>query len=208
MAKKNKPTRKNMDGRFNAWLLKTLYWIEKTGSFEIKNIEAIDDNTIIGFWHTDIYGMQLVLREVVKRVKKVNIIVTTKKRGDRIEAMIAYNGGNAVRTPDGMEMRKIFKEIIEVAKTPDEVLAVALDGPDGPIHEPKKLSFLMAKESGKKMVYIKFHYTRFIHSRKRWDKLRCPLPWSRFWAEVVEIGPVDKVMLANFKEYKENITWE
>ncbi len=157
---------------------------------------------MIAYWHGDGYCMQLVLREIAKLNVKIKVIVTAHKRGDVIEKMIKPYGAQTIRLPDGYDMRPFFKELRENSKTSCEALAGALDGPLGPLHEPKKLLFLLASEAGKEACYVRFHYSHVIRLKKRWDRYVIPLPFTRIIAEVEDLGTIGKEELRHFDEFK------
>ncbi len=157
---------------------------------------------MVAYWHGDGYCTQLVLREIAKMNRKIKVIVTAHWRGDVIEKMIRRHGAEAIRLPDGFDMRPFLKELKESSKKSGHVLAGALDGPLGPLHEPKKLLFLLASEAGKEACYIRFYYSRVIHLKKRWDRYVIPLPFSKIIADVEDLGVIGKEQLRHFDEFK------
>ena len=82
------------------------------------------------------------------------------------------------------------------------MIAAALDGPLGPLYEPKKLLFLLAKEADKEVWYFRLSYSRAIRSKARWDIHVYPLPFSTIRVRAERIGRVDSGQLKNFEEYK------
>lgn len=173
-----------------------------TGRVNVINEASLKEDTIVGYWHGDSYCMQLVLKEISKKKKRINVIVTADKRGDVIERIISYYGASALRLPDGLKIRHFLRKLKETSKAPG-IFAAALDGPLGPIHEPKKLLFLLASQSHKNMVYIHFKYNHVIRLKHRWDNYVIPLPFSRITARVEELGYIGKEDLRNFNKYRE-----
>lgn len=178
-----------------------------TGRFQLINGELIKDSTMVGYWHGDSYCMQLVLGEIGKDNKKINVIVTADKRGDIIEEMIKPKGARALRLPDGMKMRPFFRQLKEFAIKEEGVLAASLDGPLGPLHEPKKLIFLLAAEAKKPVVCIHFEYKRVVRLNKRWDKYVIPLPFCKITAVVDELGIVSKDDVREFEHIKQKLIY-
>lgn len=176
-----------------------------TGRLEIRNQDKISENTMVGYWHGDSYCMQLVLRQISRKIKKIDVIVTADERGDVIEKIITHYGASAIRLPDGLKIRHFLRELKVTSKSSDKILAVALDGPLGPLHEPKKLLFLLAAESNKKIVYINFQYTHVIRLKHRWDNYVIPLPFTKIIAEVEELGYISNEDLRNFTNYKKSL---
>ncbi len=176
-----------------------------TGKIEVRNMDKIGENTMVGYWHGDSYIMQLLLRHIYKTYENINVIVTSDKRGDVIEKIISRYGAKAIRLPDGLNIRHFLRDLKEMCKSSDGVFAVSLDGPLGPLHEPKKLIFLLASEAEKQMVYIRFKYKNVIRLNHRWDKYVIPLPFSKITAYVEELGYISKEDLRNFSDYKEKL---
>jgi hypothetical protein len=179
--------------------------IAPTGRLEIINRDGIRQNTMLGYWHGDSYCMQLLLKHIYGTCQGINVIVTADKRGDVIEKIISHYGAKAIRLPDGLSIRHYLRELKEICKASDRILAASLDGPLGPLHEPKKLLFLLAAEADKKVVYIHFKYKKVIRLKHRWDKYVIPLPFSKITAYVEELGYVSKEDLRNFADYKKRL---
>jgi len=179
--------------------------VATTGNLEVVNEEWIRKNALVGYWHGDSYCMQLILQRIAKTQDKISVIVTADKRGDVIEEMIRPFKAKALRLPDGLRMRPFLQGLITYAKQEDGILAASLDGPTGPLHEPKKLLFLLASEAQKPVVYIHFQYKRVIRLKNRWDRYVIPLPFCRIRAEVKELGYITKEDLKNFNEMKKTI---
>ncbi|WFR56490.1 hypothetical protein QA584_23200 [Anaerocolumna sp. AGMB13025] len=178
-----------------------------TGRIKINHIDRIQQNTMLGYWHGDSYCMQLVLKEVAKKRKRIQVIVTADKRGDAIEYMINHYDAKAIRLPDGLKMRPFFAQLKAESLSEGGILATALDGPLGPLHEPKKLLFLLALESDKEMTYVHFTYRRVLRIKRRWDNYVIPLPFSKITAEIEDLGKIEKSDLANFKEYQNRLVY-
>ncbi len=177
----------------------------KTCRFRIENRELFHTGIMFGFWHEDCYSMELLLSELSKEHRNICAIVTVNTRGDYIEDTLSHNGGEALRIPDGMEMKAAFRKMLETARRPDLIMAAALDGPAGPYREPKKLLFMLAREREKHVVYAHFTYKHIIRLKKRWDKYVIPLPFSRVTARFESLGVIDKQRLANFDEWSGEI---
>ncbi|HHX11603.1 MAG TPA: hypothetical protein GX731_02190 [Clostridiales bacterium] len=179
--------------------------VSVTGRFQLINGDLIKDNAMVGYWHGDSYCMQLVLAEIGKNNKRVNVIVTADKRGDIIEDMIKSKGARALRLPDGMKMRPFYRKLKEFAIEEEGILAASLDGPLGPLHEPKKLIFLLATEAKKPLAYIHFKYKRVMRLNNRWDKYVIPLPFSRITAVVEDLGIISNDDVREFEHIKQKL---
>ena len=80
--------------------------------------------------------MNLVLERLADKTTPVDVIVTADTRGNYIEHMIKRCGGNALRVPDGYKAFGALKNIVRDSYEKAHSIAVALDGPLGPRHEP------------------------------------------------------------------------
>ncbi len=176
-----------------------------TGRIEFRNMDKIRTNTMVGYWHGDSYCMQLVLKEFAKEKKKIQIIITADKMGDYIQQMVRRYGAEAIRLPDGLKMRPFFAQLKADSTSEGSILATALDGPTGPLHEPKKLLFFLASEADKEMTYVHFTYNRVLRLKNRWDNYVIPLPFAKIVAEVEDLGKITKMDLKNFNDYKKRL---
>lgn len=147
---------------------------------------------IFGFWHEDSFFMNLVLAELEKQTSPVDVIVTADTRGDYIEQMIKRCGGNALRVPDGFASFGALKGILQNAYERTRSIAVALDGPLGPRHEPKKLAFYLSEQAQEDFVGISVSYSSKLRLSWRWDKYVIPLPFSTVTVAAHNYGEVDK----------------
>lgn len=175
------------------WLFDSyLKLIERT--VRIKWIEdtRFGDSQIFGFWHEDSFFMILVLEKLAHRTMPVDVIVTADTRGNYIEHMIKRSGGNALRVPDGFKAFAALKKIVKDNYEKDHSIAVALDGPLGPRHEPKKLAFYLSEHGDEEFVGISISYSSCIRLNRRWDKYAIPLPFSQVTVAVKDYGVVEK----------------
>lgn len=177
----------------------------KTCKFELVNKELFRDGIMFGFWHEDCYPMELVLDRLARECHHICAVVTASQRGDYIEDTLKLNGGEALRIPDGMEMKSAFKQMLAAVKRPELTMAIAFDGPAGPYRDPKKLLFMLAKESGKEVVYGYFTYKRVFRLKKRWDHYVIPLPFAKLTVQFESLGYVDRERLASFEQWKNEI---
>lgn len=181
--------------------------VNTTGSLVIENKSLIKENTMVGYWHGDSFCMQMILSVIAKSYDEINVIVTADNRGDIIETMINSFGAKALRLPDGIQMRRHFKKLVVFSKEEKQIIAASLDGPLGPLHDAKKLIFLLASEAGKQVSYIHFKYKRVLRLRHRWDNYVVPLPFCKITAVVEDVGVISKEDLRNFEKLKHEIKY-
>ena len=180
-----------------------LIW--KTSDIEYEGEIKDFTNSIIGFWHCDSYVMNLAINKLISKDIDLKVVVTADKRGDYIENILNYYGGKALRMPDGIKMKGFLKELKTESKKKNGTLAIALDGPLGPFHEPKKIAPLLSNESGKELIGFKIDYSNKISLNKRWDKYSIPLPFTRIRINTVNFGVVTKDDLRGYREYSKEL---
>lgn len=197
-------------GRFISKVyIKYLELVYKTSKIEIKlNNGDIVKNSIIGFWHGDSYVMNLLMKELSKEEIDVAVVVTADKRGDYIEETLNYYNMRALRMPDGIKMKYFLRELNDESKKENSTLVISLDGPLGPLHEPKKIGFKLANTSEKNFLATKIEIKRKITLTRRWDNYIIPLPFSEIKFSIVDFGKVSKENLINFNIYKEKLKKE
>lgn len=166
--------------------------LEKTVRIEWEEDELYGNSQIFGFWHEDSFFMNLVLKKLAGKTAPVDVVVTADARGDYIEHMIQKCGGTAIRIADGYGSLKALKKLMKRSYEQSRSLAVALDGPLGPRHEPKKLAFYLSEQSGEDFVGITVDYSACVRLFWRWDCYAVPLPFSRVKVDVRDYGEVTK----------------
>ena len=130
--------------------------MKKTVAIEWQEIQFVTGNQVFGFWHEDSFLMNLVLEELSGKTSPVDVIVTADTRGDYIEHMLQACGGHALRVPDGFAAFGALKKILQDSYEQTRSIAVALDGPLGPRHEPKKLAFYLAEQAQESLWEFQF----------------------------------------------------
>ena len=172
--------------------VKYLRLLEKTVHIEWHEDTRFGDSQIFGFWHEDSFFMNLVLENLAHKTRPVDVIVTADTRGNYIEHMVQRCGGHALRVPDGYQAFAALKKIVQDTYEKEHSLAVALDGPLGPRHEPKKLAFYLSEHADEEFVGISLSYSSCFRLKGRWDKYAVPLPFSRVTVAVKDYGIVKK----------------
>ena len=184
--------RKNAENNLQWLFTKYLALIGRTVKIEWHEENTYGDSQIFGFWHEDSFFMNLVLEELSHKTTPVDVIVTADTRGDYIEHMIKKCGGSALRVPDGYRAFAALKKIVQDSYEKTHSIAVALDGPLGPRHEPKKLAFYLSEHAEEEFVGISLSYSSCFRLRRRWDKYVIPLPFTKVTVAVKNYGVVQK----------------
>ena len=166
--------------------------LKKTVAIEWQEIQFVTGNQVFGFWHEDSFLMNLVLEELSGKTSPVDVIVTADTRGDYIEHMLQACGGHALRVPDGFAAFGALKKILQDSYEQTRSIAVALDGPLGPRHEPKRLAFYLSEHAEEEFVGISISYSSCLRLTRRWDKYVIPLPFTKVTVAVKNYGIVKK----------------
>ena len=147
--------------------------IEKIGDFDLISPEK-EEKYLIGFWHGDSYCYYPLLEG-----KGYYIITTMSYEGDTIERMCKRFGYEPIRLPDEGDGKSFIFNLRGTINGKDKrTLALTLDGPLGPIHEPKMLALLTAMSVRRKIVPLSVTVKRKIVLKKRWDQYAIPLPFN------------------------------
>jgi len=126
--------------------------LEKTVRIEWQQPECFCGHNVTGFWHEDSFAVNLVLKAV---------------------------GGEAVKVGYGFCNAGTLKEILESLNDKRRSVAFAMDGPLGPRHIPKKLTYFLSEQSRTELVGITVSYSRKISLSGQWDHCHIPLPFSK-----------------------------
>ena len=169
-----------------------LQFLEKTITINWQENTQYGDSQIFGFWHEDSFFMNLVLKSLACKTSPVDVIVTADARGNYIEHMVEHCGGRALRIPDGYKAFHFIRSILQDSYEKTRSLAVALDGPLGPRHQPKKLAFYLSEQAEEEFVGISVSYSSCIRLNHRWDKYVIPLPFTTVTVHLQSYGVVKK----------------
>lgn len=184
---------KEMGQNILVYLFKSyLKLLKRTVTIEWAENSVHGGNQILGFWHEDSFFMNLALSELEENTSPVDVIVTSDRRGDCIQYMIEQCGGSAVRVPDGFASFKALKKVLKDSYERTRSIAVALDVPFGPRHEPKKLAFYLSEQAQEDFIGITVSYSSKLRLTWRWDQYVIPLPFSTVTVAAHNYGEVSK----------------
>ncbi len=165
--------------------------LDKTVKIQFVKPEEFKGHNVAGFWHEDSLAMNLVLKRLTERAAAVKVLVTGDERGEYIQYMLEKCGGEAVRMEYGTGSISALAGVLKDLKKNESNVAVALDGPLGPRHVPKKLPLLLSEKSRTELVGITVSYSRRITLKKRWDHYKIPLPFSTITVQFDNYGIAD-----------------
>lgn len=153
--------------------------IVSTGQYTLLE-STQDEKFIIVFWHGDSYSLYPYLSG-----QGLYVITTKNGRGDYINSICNYFGYKTIRVPDESEGGNfLFKIKREISGQDCANLAITLDGPLGPYHEPKPFPFITAYLTKRKVLPVTIKCKRKIQLKGRWDNFTIPLPFNRIEIDV------------------------
>lgn len=165
---------------------------------QLNRVEAF----IIGFWH----GKSFCFFPLLKG-SKINVLTTINARGDYLEHMLHYFEYYPIRIADdytsGQELLRLRRIINH-----DHFnhLAIALDGPLGPIYQVKPFVFYTALFSKRRMIHFDFSCRYKIKLKRRWDQYLIPLPFNKIKIYISEPLEVTKADVQDeFRQLREKL---
>lgn len=175
--------------------------LEKTVRIQWRKPEEFLGHNVVGFWHEDSFAMNLVLKEIAKRDADISVLVTADDRGDYIKYMLEKCGGEAVRIGYGFCNAGTLKDIFALLKDKKRSVAIAMDGPLGPRHIPKKMTYFLSEQSRTALTGVTIDYSRAVSLTRRWDHYHIPLPFSRITVRFDNYGIVSCRKPPRMREY-------
>lgn len=191
--------RKNMLCRLFYGYLKLL---DRTVKIEWQRPESFSGHNVVGFWHEDSFAMNLVLRKISERDADISVLVTADDRGDYIKYILEKCGGEAVRIGYGFCNAGMLKAIFSSMKDEKRSVAIAMDGPLGPRHIPKKMTYFLSEQSKTELIGVTIHYSGSISLARRWDHYHIPLPFSKITVRFDNYGIASCRKPPRIREYQ------
>lgn len=164
--------------------------LERTVQIEWVHPEAFTGHHVVGFWHEDSFAMNLVLKAVTGRGNQLSVLVTGDARGEYIKDMVERCKGDSIRIGYGFGDLGTIRDILDALKEPERSVAIAMDGPLGPRHIPKKMTYFLSEKGKISLVGVTLSYSGKLVLRGRWDHYRIPLPFSRIMVRFDDYGIV------------------
>lgn len=146
--------------------------INKIGfdEFNSKNREKV----VFLFWHGDSFSLYPAFKK-----NPLYIITTKDRRGDFISETCHSFGYKTFRLPDNPDGGTYIHKIVDTMNNNDADMAIALDGPLGPNHEPKYFTIALSYLLKKNIVPVTIEVKNKIEIKKRWDNFKIPLPFTK-----------------------------
>lgn len=134
------------------------------------------ENLIFAFWHRRLFYLGY---NHVKRFpdKKACVLVSQSRDGTRIGRIVKKIGVDYIQGSSSRGGAAAFKQLVQVLKD-GNTAAITPDGPRGPRGIVQKGVVSLARVSGRPVVPLCYHVSRFIEL-KSWDRFVIPVPFSR-----------------------------
>lgn len=148
--------------------------IRHVGSDEIERMNREQRNYIVAFWHSDnLYAIRSHIRLPAVPV------ISHHSDGELMVAMLRRFGvEHFARGSSTRGGAAAMREMLRWARR-GERLAIAPDGPKGPVYEVKEGVVALSRLSGLPIIPIRFHPERAWNFTRSWDRSRLPKPFTR-----------------------------
>ena len=142
------------------------------------SIEAMKDSgkIIYAFWHEDLAAVAKAGRIEYKIHRPIYAMISQSTDGDILAKSVSWLGIQAVRGSSSHGGTAALKRMIEILNHEGNV-ALAVDGPRGPLHTIHPGIFLIAKMTGAAIVPLTWKYDK-TWTFKSWDKAKLAKPFS------------------------------
>jgi lysophospholipid acyltransferase (LPLAT)-like uncharacterized protein len=88
---------------------------------------------------------------------------------------------------------KAILQLIKIIKSTEYApVAMAVDGPRGPIFEPKDGFLFLAKKTGMPLLPVRVEYIKARIFERAWDKYQLPYPFSKIIIHFSDIIDIDE----------------
>ena len=155
------------------------YTIFKIISFSLKKTRYTsnkfnnNDQYIVVFWHRKIFLSANTTRIISHKAA----LVSPSKDGEMLAELLIGEGNKVIRGSSNRDNIKSLKEILRLIKLKYSI-GIAIDGPKGPIFDPKGGAVYIAQKSGLPIV-VATGYASKKWILKTWDRMEIPKPFSK-----------------------------
>ena len=160
-------------GAFLHFIYRMLSFMTRREYFFADGVEMNNPNIVV-FWHRKIFTVCSATRIIKKKAS----IVSASKDGEILAELLRREGNELIRGSSNKDNIKSLKEAMKYAKK-KYTLGIAIDGPGGPVFEPKSGAIFIAKKTGMPIVPVSSYCSKKWIFKNMWDKLEIPMPFSR-----------------------------
>jgi len=138
---------------------------------QLKKIKAGGRNLLFVLWHES-----TAMCFYYYRYRQAAILREDSKKGEVLAAMSRNLGYTDFKITDNTADKTAIKGIIQLIKylKKGHDGVIAIDGPNGPYHEPKTGIFQIARKSDTIIIPVGVWYKNKYVSKKRWDRYQAP----------------------------------
>lgn len=146
-----------------------LLYIEIVERTCIVTFESNHGDSVLLFWHENIYSM-ILLRKYFK--KKVSVVVADSNRLHYWIKLLHRLKIDVIMANNPFWIKKIFKDR-------NHIIILAVDGPFGPGKVPNKNVINALLRFNINAFFVSCHILKKVGIGKNWNKITLPLPFSR-----------------------------
>lgn len=155
------------------WIYKMLSFSTKKEYYYGENVYMNNQNIVV-FWHRKIF----TVCNATRIIKKKASMVSASNDGEILSEVLKREGNELIRGSSNRDNIKSLKEAVRYAKN-GYTLGIAIDGPKGPIFEPKAGAIYIAQKTGLPMICVSSYCSKKWVLKNLWDRLEIPKPFSR-----------------------------
>lgn len=132
---------------------------------------------VLGIWHSDLFGATAAFAK-----KNVYAMISSSKDGKIFTALASSLGYHIVPGSSSRHAENV-RLLLSPLKN-EHYVAMALDGPRGPVGVEKKGAHWLAKKSARPFYKVQISYGAKFNLSS-WDKANIPLPFSRITIKIL-----------------------
>jgi lysophospholipid acyltransferase (LPLAT)-like uncharacterized protein len=164
-----------------------------------KLLEVLSDRPcLIAFWHNRGILMPYFYRQYFKSKIPGKVLISASRDGQLMADVVKKFDIGAVRGSSSKHAVRAMKEIVRELQVTKMHLAMAPDGPRGPIYKVQPGIVYLAANSGLPIIPVTYHFA-WKWQMNSWDRLPIPLPFSRcelVIGELLYVGMGDDLAIA------------
>jgi len=159
-----------------AWLVVSLWRRSIKSRFVNREVpqrfNAEGKNVIFAFFHGDLLALLYAHREA-----GVLILASESRDGEIMSRLLGHLGFEAVRGSSKRNGHKALLSLIRGMRR-GKTVAIAVDGPRGPLHEVKTGALFLAGISKAPIIPVAAAAKKYTVVERSWDKLVIPAPFT------------------------------
>jgi hypothetical protein len=151
-------------------LLGTTWRTDRRALGEIDRRVASGERLVVAFWHENY--LPLI---VLARGRSAVVVTATSFRGEVVGRICRRFGHRTVAIDPG-QGPTVLDQVATILGDGGGLVALAVDGPLGPLHRPKPGAIRLARRLGAAILPMAVDCGRALRLAGRWDRMMVPLP--------------------------------